>query len=284
VYQPLIETDGRVTGILVHGVDVTDQVRARQEIDELYQRVRQANDAKTQFLANMSHELRTPLNAILGYVDLLALGVRGALSDGQLVDIERIRSASRYLLSLINDVLSFARVEAGQVAFQLQPVDVRVLFARANELVAQRATDKGITLDIIAPSDAVSIRADAERAQQILLNLLTNAVKFSDRGGCVTLSCTSDANAVRIHVRDTGRGIPADQRERIFEPFVQLAPRVPANARELPAGVGLGLAISRDYARKMDGELTVVSEDGVGSEFTLTLPRASTASARAGSE
>jgi PAS domain S-box-containing protein len=270
VYQPLIEFNGEVSGIFVHAVDVTDQVRARRQIDDLYHRVQEANASKSQFLAAMSHELRTPLNAILGYTDLLALGVRGPLADPQRVDVERIRTASRYLLSLINDILNFTRVEAGQVDFHIRTIDVSGLLAQAQELVAQPLRDKGLTFSLTPPPIPVTVEADPERAQQILLNLLTNAVKFTDRGGTVSVTCTIDDAVVRVHIHDTGRGIPADQLTRIFEPFVQIDR---AANRDAQMGVGLGLAISRDLARKMNGDLSVDSERGVGSEFTLTLPR-----------
>jgi signal transduction histidine kinase/CheY-like chemotaxis protein len=271
VYQPLFEPDGRVSGIYVHGVEVTDQVRARREIDQLYQHVREANASKTQFLAAMSHELRTPLNAILGYTDLLTLGVRGPITPTQREDLDRIQNASRYLLSLINDILNFTRVEAGQVDFHIEAVDVAALLAQARELVVQPLEAKGLRLLYRPPSEAVTVRADAERAQQVLLNLLTNATKFTEAGGTVSLDCTVAADTVRIHVRDTGRGIPADQLERIFEPFVQVER---SRGRESQHGVGLGLAISRDLARQMGGDLTVESTFGRGSTFTITLPRA----------
>ncbi|MEP6491735.1 MAG: ATP-binding protein [bacterium] len=269
VYQPLLDAAGEVSGILVHGIDVTDQVRARQQIDDLYHRVQEANASKTQFLAAMSHELRTPLNAILGYADLLTLGVRGPLAEAQRTDVERIRTASRYLLSLINDILNFIRVEAGQVDFHIAPVDVAELFSQSGELVVQPIRAKGLHFTVTPPSVTVTVLADPERAQQILLNLLTNAVKFTDRAGTVSLTCTIHDDAAHIHVRDSGRGIPKDQLSRIFEPFVQIDR---AASRDAQMGVGLGLAISRDLARKMDGDLSVRSELGVGSEFTLVLP------------
>jgi signal transduction histidine kinase len=271
VYQPLRGADGRVDGILAHGVDVTPQVLARREIDELYRRVNEANASKSQFLAAMSHELRTPLNAILGYADLLLFGVRGPLADVQLADLERIRGASRYLLSLINDILNFTRLEAGQVDFRIATVDLRTLFDRTRAFVAQRIEEKGLEFQWVSPPEGVAIRADEERTQQILLNLLTNAAKFTDRGGVVSADFTFDDTTVHIHVRDTGRGIALDHQARIFDPFVQIDRSVSGEADQ---GLGLGLAISRDLARRMDGDISVTSTVGVGSTFTLSLPRA----------
>jgi signal transduction histidine kinase len=244
-----------------------DLVRVRAEA---YRHMQEANESKSQFLASMSHELRTPLNAILGYTDLLTLGVRGAITEAQRGDIERIRSASRYLLSLINDILNFVRVEAGHVDFRIAPVPATELLARAEEMVAKSLTEKQLSFAMETPVEPWVVRTDPERAQQILLNLLTNAVKFTDHGGCITLGCSSEGSHVRFHVRDTGCGIPAEQQSRIFEPFIQLDR---TTARDLHTGIGLGLAISRDLAKRMEGDLTVRSEPGRGSEFTLVLPR-----------
>jgi signal transduction histidine kinase len=219
----------------------------------------------------MSHELRTPLNAILGYTDLLALGVRGPLAEPHRADIERIRAASRYLLSLINDILNFTRVDAGQVDFRIERVDVATMLSRAAELVAQRIAEKGVAFRYAPPFPTVAVRADEERAQQVLLNLLTNALKFTEPGGSVSLECTVDEDRVHIRICDTGRGIADEQKERIFEPFVQVDRSASGDANQ---GVGLGLAISRDLARRMGGDITVESAPGSGSTFTLSLPRA----------
>jgi signal transduction histidine kinase/CheY-like chemotaxis protein len=271
VYQPLRDLDGNVSGVLVHGVDVTRQVKARLEIDELYQRVREANEAKSAFLAAVSHELRTPLNAVLGYADVLTYGVHGPLLAEQREDIERIQAASRYLLSLINDILNFARVEAGQMEFRIGDAVAGALLDNVCELMTIPIRQKGITFRVASPPPAVRVRADAERAKQALLNLLGNAVKFTDTGGTITLDTTLGDRTLHIHVRDTGPGIADDQLHRIFDPFVQLDRSGSGNSL---AGVGLGLAISRDLARRMGGDISVESHPGVGSVFTLTLPLA----------
>lgn len=271
VYQPMLESDGRVSGVFVQGVDVTEQVRARQEMERLYESVRDANEAKRQFLAAMSHELRTPLNAVIGYADLLALGVRGEMTDPQRTDLERIRAASRYLLTLITDILNFSRVEAGQITLHPTRVPVEQLFATASSLMQPHIEQRGITFVVDDPEPALAVIADRERLQQILLNLLMNASKFTPAGGRIRLSAAVRDDVVRLCVSDTGIGIAEAQHEHIFEPFVQLDRR--AN-RESQQGVGLGLAISRDLARRMGGDVLVESETGRGARFTVVLPRA----------
>ena len=154
----------------------------------LYVQLRDANETKMKFLASMSHELRTPLNAILGYSDLLTLGVRGHLAEAQQADITRITDAARYLLGLINDILNFTRLEAGQIEFTVAPVVLNVTLDRAQDLVTQALVDRGLRLEREPTPDGLIVDADAERVQQILLNLLTNAIKFTPEGGTVSLA------------------------------------------------------------------------------------------------
>jgi signal transduction histidine kinase len=271
VYYPIVEPDGRISGVFVHGVDITSQVRARNEMERLYRSVKEANDAKRQFLAAMSHELRTPLNAILGYTDLLALGVRGPITELQRVDVERIRTASQYLLTLITDILNFSRVEAGQIELRPAPVAIERVLASARELMLPHVERQGLHLDVESVDPRVAALADPERLQQILLNVLVNAVKFTPSGGAIRLFVHADDATVRLHVEDTGRGIAPDQLERIFEPFVQLDRSAGSESQK---GLGLGLAISRELARRMSGDMVAESWPGVGSRFTVVLPRA----------
>jgi PAS domain S-box-containing protein len=229
-----------------------------------------ANQAKAEFLAMMSHELRTPLNAISGYTELLSLGVRGPVTDAQRDDLQRIDRNQRHLLSLINDILNFARIEAGHIAFDLRPVALRDVLQSVEPLVAPQLRAKALCYtDASGGCDAV-VLADPEKARQILLNLLSNAIKFTPAGGTIALECTTDAQAALITVTDTGIGIPPDKLAAIFEPFVQVE-RHFASAHE---GTGLGLSISRDLARRMGGDLGVRSTLGKGAAFTLTLPLA----------
>jgi signal transduction histidine kinase len=229
-----------------------------------------ANRAKGEFLAVMSHELRTPLNAIGGYAELLELGIHGSVTPEQASALARIQRSQRHLLGLINGVLNYARVEAGAVHYAVEDVPLDETLATCEALTAPQARARGLVLRVAGCEDGLAVRADREKAQQIVLNLLTNAVKFTEPGGEVEITCHADAERVAVTVRDTGRGIAAHLQERVFEPFVQ----VDATRTRTQDGVGLGLAISRDLARGMGGDLTVASEPGRGSRFTLTLPRA----------
>jgi PAS domain S-box-containing protein len=234
--------------------------RARSEAE-------MANRAKSEFLANMSHELRTPLNAIGGYADLLVADIRGPLNDAQRSDIMRIKRSQHLLLSLINDILNFAKLEAGRVQFDMKDVSLAETFSSLEAVVTPQLHEKKLSAEFSSCTDEHVVRADPERLQQILLNLLSNAIKFTPDGGRIRVDCIRTDGSVEIHVADTGIGIPPDKLEHIFEPFVQLDPR-PASAG---AGTGLGLAISRDLANAMDGELIARSNAGEGSIFVLRL-------------
>lgn len=251
--------------------EILDQLRDHaEELDQRRQEADEANRAKTSFLAAMSHELRTPLNAIAGYVELLLLGVRGPLNDQQVADLHRIRRSQQHLLSLINDILNFSRIDAGRVIYQVERVSLASVMANVTLMIERQAASRGISFEPHPCSPALVALADASKVEQVLLNLLTNALKFTPAGGRVELRCSGDGSMVTAEVSDTGVGMSADRLSDIFEPFVQLD-RSFENPRE---GVGLGLAISRDLARAMQGDLTVESELGVGSTFRLTLPRA----------
>jgi signal transduction histidine kinase len=228
-----------------------------------------ANRAKTEFLAVMSHELRTPLNAIAGYADLLRMGIRGPVTPQQLDDLERIARSERTLLALVNDVLNYARMEAGQVHYADERVVVASLLADIEALVLPQLQAKNLQFTLGECDADLAVRADPDKLQQILVNLMSNAVKFTPPGGSVDVTCEGDASVVRIRARDTGIGIPPDKLQLIFEPFVQLD-RSLTSTKE---GSGLGLAISRDLARAMGGELVVESTVGHGSTFILTLRR-----------
>ncbi|HEX9937031.1 MAG TPA: PAS domain-containing protein, partial [Longimicrobium sp.] len=270
VYQPLTDAAGVVDGILAYGADVTVQVHARREIEGARAEAEAANRAKSEFLAVMSHELRTPLNAIGGYAELMEMGIRGPVTEEQRGDLHRIQQSQRHLLGLINEVLNYAKLESGAVHFDVEDIRVRDALAAAAALVAPQAGTRGLVLDVGPCPAELGVSADPDKLRQILLNLLSNAVKFTDRGGCVEMTCAAAGAQVQVLVRDTGIGIPADQLERIFEPFVQ----VRADLTRTAEGTGLGLAISRDLARGMGGDLTAESTVGAGSTFTLTLPRA----------
>lgn len=245
-----------------------DEALARAE--EARGRAEEANRAKMEFLAAMSHELRTPLNAIGGYAQLLELGVHGTVTDQQREPLSRIRRSQQHLLGIINDILNFSRIDAGQITYDLEAVRVLDVLESVSQMIVPLADAKGLTLEMGACSPDAMACADRAKTDQILINLLSNAVKFTPSGGQVTLSCAiAGIDEVEVTVRDTGGGIPADQQARIFEPFVQVG----RTLTEMREGAGLGLAISRDLARAMGGDLTVESTEGAGSTFTLHLPR-----------
>ncbi len=259
---PTYDSEGSVVRWFGTNTDVEDKERLRVAAED-------ANRAKSEFLAIMSHELRTPLNAIGGYAELLELGIPGALSPAQRDYLAKIRKSQRHLLGLINGVLNYTKIEAGGVQFARERVPVQETLLTCEALIAPQALAKGIGITVEPGDDRLEIDADGEKLQQILLNLLTNATKFTEPGGHIGLSCRAAEKEVLISVSDTGRGIAPDQLARVFEPFVQLD----AQLTRTNDGVGLGLAISRDLARGMGGDLTVKSEVGAGSLFTLTLPR-----------
>jgi signal transduction histidine kinase len=230
-----------------------------------------ANNAKTQFLRAMSHELRTPLNAISGYTEILEMGIRGVVNPAQVKDLGRIKRASAYLLRLINDVLTIARLE-GARPLHLVSIAVNPVLSEVESLCILQAKANGLELKVVECEHEFFAKADAERFQQILLNLVTNAIKFTPRGGSINVSADDDAGFVRVRVNDTGVGVRMLDLERVFEPFVQIDRHLTSDTQQ---GVGLGLSISRELARAMSGDLTLESVEGIGSTFTLTLPIAS---------
>ena len=234
-----------------------------------------ANNAKTQFLRAMSHELRTPLNAISGYTEILEMGIRGVVNPAQVKDLGRIKRASTYLLRLINDVLTIARLE-GARPLHLVSIAVNPVLSEVESLCVLQAKANGLELRVAECASEIFVQADAERFQQILLNLVTNAVKFTPKDGSITVTADNDGGLVRVRVKDTGVGVRLLDIERVFEPFVQIDRHLTSDTQQ---GVGLGLSISRELARAMQGDLTLESVEGVGSTFTLTLPIASDISA-----
>ena len=229
----------------------------------------EANRAKTDFLRMMSHELRTPLTAIQGYLELLEMGIYGNLTGEQISILRRIESNERHLLAIINDLLDFARVDARRVELRMAPLAVRDIRLAVEPVCRPQIDSKELGFAWRSAGDALVVRADREKVRQIVVNLVSNACKFTPHGGAIDVECVSSDRAVELRVTDTGSGIPAHKLDAIFEPFVQLD----NGLTRATAGTGLGLAISRELARAMGGDLAVTSTLGQGSTFTLTLPR-----------
>jgi signal transduction histidine kinase len=245
--------------------------QAKEESLAAAARAAVADRAKTDFLATMSHELRTPLNAIAGYAELLELGMRGPITDQQREAIARIRRSEQHLLGIVNDILMFAKTETGRVPLQLESTTMQSALASVRFLMEPMLAASEIRLAVHECEPDLAVICDRDRLNQILVNLLSNAVKFSPCGGEVRVRCEVKEHLVAVHIDDDGHGIAQDKLEEIFEPFVQLSSGLTRTAE----GSGLGLAISRDLARLMGGNVTVQSELGKGSTFTLTLPMSS---------
>ena len=272
VYQPIVEADSSVRGIFVQAVDVTDQIRAQHDAEHARRAAEEANRAKSKFLAAMSHELRTPLNAIAGHVQLIEMGIHGPVTQAQRESLGRVARSEQHLLSLVNDVLNFAKLEAGRVEYEIGDIVLADAVASVAAMIEPQLITRNLRYEARVDPAAV-VSADREKVEQIILNLLSNALKFTESGGTITVDTVmlEGPASARVHLRatDTGVGIPGDKQNTIFDPFVQ----VHRDLTRSHEGTGLGLAISRDLARGMGGDLTVESTPGQGSTFTLTLPR-----------
>ncbi len=239
---------------------VADANRARADAET-------ANRAKSAFLAMMSHEIRTPINAILGYGQLLEMELEKSMNERQRSYLDGVQVSTRHLLAVINDILDLAKIESGSMTVAKEVHALREVIERSVAMTEPQAVARGLRLRNSCRSD-LNYSGDEDRVVQIIVNLLSNAVKFTEPGGNITLECGSELDdGLFVRVRDTGSGIAAEDIERIFEPFVQVAGPLQKNAR----GTGLGLAISRRFARLMGGDLTVASELNKGSTFTLQL-------------
>ena len=250
--------------------DLTERKRLEADQARLLKESEEANRAKSEFLATMSHELRTPLNAISGYTELLKMGLRGPVTEEQVADLERINRSQSHLLGIINAILQFAKLESGPLEMTVDEFLVETALDTAEELVRPQLEARKISYARLRGDKSARVRADSDRFQQIVLNLLSNALKFTPEGGRITVAWRIEQQRLLIDVADTGIGIAVDQFERIFDPFVQ----VQSGTTRTSEGVGLGLAISRDMARQMGGDVYVTSELGNGSTFTLALPQA----------
>jgi len=251
--------------------DLTERRLAQQrEVDDARRlaEVEASSRAKSGFLAAMSHELRTPLNAIAGYAQLMQDGVGGDVSGQHRDYLTRIRSSQQHLLGIVNDLLNYSRMEAGGIVYERELVAAHEVVDEVLAMVAPQLERKRLRLRRGTCAPDVAAIADRLKVEQVVLNLLSNAVKFTPEEGTITVDCGRDEQWVTISVRDTGPGIPSDKLEVIFDPFVQLG----RTLTSMHEGAGLGLAISRDLARAMNGDVRVESVEGEGATFTLSLP------------
>ncbi len=225
---------------------------------------------KDEFLANMSHELRTPLNAILGMAEVLQEGIYGALNTQQLKSVHTIEESGRHLLSLINDILELAKIEAGKIKLDIIPVSVNWVAESCLRLIKELARQKQIKLQAVFDSNSIVVQADERYLKQILLNLLGNAIKFTPTGGTVKLEIRGDTqeNMIKLSVSDTGIGIPAEEMPHLFQPFVQLD----GGLNRQHEGTGLGLALVHRLTKMHGGNISVTSDPGQGSCFVVSLP------------
>ena len=264
--MPLLK-DGEVDGVLALVHDVTERVAREQELRGALQDAEAASQAKSDFLASMSHELRTPLAAIVGYMDLLDGEMVGPVSPIQKTYLGRVRTAARHLISIIEEILTFSRVEAGKEDVFSEPCDAASLLGEVIHLFEPLALQKQLALTLSLGEGPVTMSTDVTKLRQILINLLGNAVKFTDTGS-VDVSVQKSGGAVTFRIRDTGPGIVASDLNRIFDPFTQVDQRL----TRAKGGTGLGLPVSRRLATLLGGELMVESTVGSGTTFTLTLP------------
>jgi PAS domain S-box-containing protein len=267
------DTDKSLIGFAKVTRDLTERRAAQQRAVADARRLAEsesANNAKAEFLTAMSHELRTPLNAIGGYTELLSMGLGGPITSEQLDYLERIKKSQQHLMGIISDLLNFSRIESGHVTYDIAPILLSHVVDLVLAMVEPQLLAKGLKLKVNpSHSEAIAL-GDRAKVAQILMNVLSNAIKFTNADGEVTVSTDVTAATAKISVADTGCGIAPEKLDSIFEPFVQLG-RSLSSAHE---GTGLGLSISRDLAYAMKGDLTVSSVPRVGSTFTLTLPRA----------
>ena len=247
---------------------ITEELQSTlEELETANHELLSANEAKSQFMAGMSHELRTPLNSIIGFAGILAHGMAGPLTGEQMRQLKMIRQSGERLLELVNGVLDLTKVESGHVTIALEQVDVVEAVHDVVGMLRPLADEAGIELTVFDPEVSCATRTDPGKLSQILFNLIGNALKFTEVGS-VKVTVKRVPTGISVTVQDTGIGIPQEVQDELFEPFTQVAPR----SGPKPQGTGLGLALSREYAQMLGGDITFESELGLGSTFVLTIP------------
>jgi signal transduction histidine kinase len=265
--SPIRDHTGNVMGLASITHDITAWIHAEEQLQIALEVAQTANATKSQFLAKMSHELRTPLQAVLGYTEFLLANAVSKLNAEERNDLGYIQQGGLRMLNLINQLLDLSRIEAGRLEVAQKPVDLSEILELVRQDIAPQASQKGLAVRIDLPASLPCVVGDPERLRQILLNLAGNAVKFTEAGS-VTIRATVQDAVVAVTVADTGIGIPPEDLPQIFEAFRQ----ADNNLARRHGGAGLGLAIAQRLARLMDGQITVKSNQGAGSTFTLTMP------------
>ena len=265
--RPRLDTEGRLIGSLCIGNDITELKVAERELLRAKEAAESADRIKSAFLATMSHELRTPLNSIIGFTGILLQGLSGPLNDKQRKQLTMVQSSGRHLLALINDVLDISKIEAGQMRVGREPFDLRASIQTVTQSMQPLAQKKDLSLVVDIAPEVGRICSDQRRVEQILMNLLSNAVKFTERGE-IRVCCGVEDDWVSIAVSDTGMGIPPDQVQDIFRPFLQLD----TGLTRRHEGTGLGLSICSRLLELMGGQISVESRPEFGSTFTFKLP------------
>jgi PAS domain S-box-containing protein len=266
--QAIIRADGSAGGVVGSIVDITALKESEAALARAMKAAEAADRLKSAFLATMSHELRTPLNSIIGFTGILLQGLAGPLNDEQTKQLGMVRGSARHLLELINDVLDISKIEAGQMTVRREPLELRPLLERALTVVKPLADRKHVELRLEADPALPRMVSDVRRLEQVLLNLVNNAVKFTERGTVTIAAAPVDARHVRVRVIDTGEGIRPEDQARLFQPFTQ----IDTGLTRRHEGTGLGLAICKRLATLLGGDISCESVFGEGSTFTVLLP------------
>lgn len=277
VITPLRDSRGRVVRFFVIGEDVTHLKKTEERLRAALDAAEEANRVKSNFLASMSHELRTPLNAVIGYSELMSMGIDGPLTDRYHGYVSDIRRSGEHLLALINNLLDLSKIEAGQMELNEEEAEVPTIVDAAAAMVQERADRAAVRVCKSVAGDLPAVRVDSLRMRQVLINLLTNAIKYSEPGGTVTVTAAADADGLALIVADRGAGIAEEDMERVLKPFGQARS---ALVRE-KEGTGLGLPICKQFVELHGGTLALESRLGHGTRVTVRLPAARLVARRA---